>query len=229
MNRYIRQTMLPEIGESGQQKLHDAKILVVGAGGLGSPAILYLAAAGVGTIGIADGDMVSITNLNRQILYNERDLEISKAECAAEKLRQINSEITVVAYDEFITEQNAWQIISQYDTVIDACDNAATRYLISDVTAALGKPYVYGTISGLEGQVSVFNVSSHTYRSLWPDERAVLQMEPYKGVLGVTAGIVGTLQASEAIKIIVGFGELLAGKLLLIDLCNLNISIVELP
>ncbi len=199
MNRYIRQTMLPEIGESGQRKLQNAKVLVVGAGGLGSPAILYLAAAGVGTIGIADGDTVSITNLNRQILYTEKDLETSKAECAAEKLRHINSEITVIVHNEFVTEQNARQIISPYDVVLDACDNAATRYLISDITAALGKPYVYGAISGFEGQVSVFNVSPHTYRSLWPDEQAMLQIEPNKGVLGVTAGVVGTLQASEAI------------------------------
>ncbi len=238
MNRYSRQIMLPEIGESGQRKLHNARVLVVGAGGLGSPVALYLAAAGVGTIGIADCDTVNITNLNRQVLYNEGDIGVPKTERAAEKLRQLNSGINVVAYNEFITEKNAQLIISQYDIVIDACDNAATRYLISDITSELGKPYVYGAISGFEGQVSVFNLphcekadgaTPKTYRDLWPNEQEMLQIEPYKGVVGVTAGVVGTLQANEAIKIICGSGEILAGKLLLIDLCGMKISIVELP
>ncbi len=229
MSRYARQTMLPEIGESGQRKLHDARVLIVGAGGLGSPAALYLAAAGVGTIGIADHDTVSITNLNRQILYTEADLGASKAERAADRLRQMNPGINVIAHNEHITERNAREIIRLYDLVIDACDNAATRYLISDITAETGMPYIYGAISGFEGQVSVFNITPHTYRSLWPDEQEMLRTEPYKGVLGVTAGVVGTIQASEAIKILCGCGEPLAGKLLLTDLCTMEISIVELP
>lgn len=155
--RYDRQMILPEIGEDGQQKLKQAKVLIVGVGGLGSPIVLYLTGAGVGCIGLVDDDVVSISNLQRQVLYSEKELGKPKAICAAERLSALNSEITIRTYPIRLTEENAQEIISQYDIVVDGCDNFSTRYLINDICAEMGKVYVYGAICGFEGQVSVFH------------------------------------------------------------------------
>ena len=155
--RYDRQIILPEIGEEGQKKLQEAKVLIVGVGGLGSPIALYLAGAGVGCLGLVDDDLVSITNLQRQVLYSEKELGKPKAICAAERLSALNSEIRIHPYSTRLTKENAYHIIQEYDIVVDGCDNFATRYLINDICIEQKKPYVYGAICGFEGQVSVFN------------------------------------------------------------------------
>ncbi len=222
MTRYTRQTILPEIGDEGQRRLSCAAVLVVGAGGLGSPVLLYLAGAGVGRIGIVDDDRVGVTNLHRQVLYTE---------CAARRLREMNGDIVVEPYATRLDEENARGIVTRYDIVVDACDNFATRYLVGDLTAEASIPYVYGAIGGFEGQVSVFNHGPRPrrYRDLWPDERAMLRIEPPKGVAGVTPAVVGSVEASETMKIICGYGETLAGRLWTIDLRTMQTQIVELP
>lgn len=158
MNRYTRQTGLPEIGEAGQEKLRRARVLLVGVGGLGAPISLYLTGAGIGHLGIIDDDVVSVSNLHRQVLYTEEEVGQPKAECAARRLRALNSDVEVTPYACRLTEANAEEIIRQYDLVVDGCDNYATRYLIDDVTARLGIPYIYGAVRGYEGQASVFNL-----------------------------------------------------------------------
>lgn len=229
--RYDRQILLPEIGEEGQAKLQAAKVLIIGVGGLGSPIALYLAGAGIGTIGLVDDDCVSISNLQRQVLYAEKELDQPKAACAAEHLHSLNSEITVNYYPERLSKQNACELIGSYDIVVDGCDNFATRYLISDTCMALNKPYVYGAICGFEGQVSVFSHGSSpkTYRDLYPNEEEMLRMPPpFKGVMGVTPAVVGSIEASEVLKIIGGFGDVLSGKLWTIDLRTLQSNIFSL-
>ena len=222
--RYNRQIILPEIGEEGQDKLSRAKVLIVGVGGLGSPIALYLAGAGVGTIGLVDDDAVSATNLQRQVLYTEEEVGQSKALRAKARLESLNSSIRVNAYNTRLTTENAEEIIAGYDIVVDGCDNFATRYIINDTCVKLGKVYVYGAIRAFDGQVSVFNINGGpNYRNLFPDEEEMNTMPPpEKGVIGVTPGIVGCVQATEVIKIIVGFGEVLAGKLWYIDLKTLQ-------
>lgn len=231
MERYDRQTILPEIGAEGQARLQAAKVLIVGVGGLGSPIALYLAGAGVGTIGLVDHDAVSISNLQRQVLYSEEELDDLKAVCAAMRLTALNSTITVNACPGRLSPDNARELIGQYDIVVDGCDNFATRYLINDVCVKLNKPYVYGAICGFEGQVSVFNYGSvpKTYRDLYPDEQAMLLLpSPDKGVVGVTPAITGSVEATEVLKIICGFGEVLAGKLWTIDLRTWQSNIFSL-
>ena len=223
--RYDRQMILPEIGEEGQQKLKNAKVLIVGVGGLGSPIALYLAGAGVGCLGLVDDDQVSISNLQRQVLYTEQELGKSKAICAAERLLALNSEIQVKAYPTRLTEDNACELIQEYDIIVDGCDNFATRYLINDVCLQCGKPYVYGAICGFEGQVSVFNYGDdkRSYRNLYPDEEDMKRMPPpFKGVMGVTPAVVGSIEAMEVLKIICEFGSILAGELWTIDLRTLQ-------
>lgn len=222
--RYDRQMILPEIGEDGQLKLMKAKVLIVGVGGLGSPIALYLAGAGVGCIGLVDNDVVSISNLQRQVLYSEKELGESKVVCAAQRLSSLNSEITINPYPIRLTEINARDMISQYDIVVDGCDNFATRYIIDDACNELGKPYVYGAISGFEGQVSVFHYGENKkkYRDLYPDEKEMKEIQPFKGVMGITPAVVGSVEAVEVLKIICDFGEVLAGKLWTIDLRTLQ-------
>lgn len=223
--RYDRQRILPEIGEEGQRKLKRAKVLIVGVGGLGSPIALYLAGAGIGCIGLMDDDVVSISNLQRQVLYSENELGKSKAICAAQRISSLNSEITIRSYPTRLTKENAREIISQYDVIVDGCDNFATRYIINDVCKELEKPYVYGAICGFEGQVSVFHYGEKkkTYRDLYPDEEEMRRMpSPPKGVMGVTPAVVGSIEATEVLKIICDFGEVLAGKLWTIDLRTLQ-------
>lgn len=231
MERYSRQTMLPEIGETGQKRLKDAKVMIVGVGGLGSPTALYLAGAGVGTIGLVDDDIVSVSNLQRQVLYTEDEVGSQKALCASMRLASLNKEIQINVHKTRLNKENAKQLIGQYDIIVDGCDNFATRYLINDVCLALDKPYVYGAICGFEGQVSVFNYGKErkNYRNLYPDEETMLRMPPpYKGVIGVTPAITGSVEATEVLKIICGFGEVLAGKLWTIDLRTLQSNIFSL-
>lgn len=216
MGRYDRQLILPEIGETGQQKLAEARVLIVGVGGLGSPVALYLAGAGIGTIGLLDNDVVSEHNLQRQILYSEKEVGQSKVDCAAARLKLLNSTVTYQTHFCRLLPENAEKILAMYDVVVDGCDNFATRYLIDDTCRKLGIPYVYGAIGEFEGQVSVFNygIKKHFYRDLYPDEKGMLAMPaPPKGVLGATPGVVGSVEASEVFKIVAGYGEVMAGKL----------------
>lgn len=222
--RYNRQLILSEIGKEGQERLQQARVLIVGVGGLGSPIALYLAGAGVGTIGLIDDDVVSESNLQRQVLYNETEVGLSKAEKAREHLQALNSQIRIEAYPERLTAENAETIIGQYDLVLDGCDNFATRYLINDTCVRLGKVYIYGAIRAFDGQVSVFNYQGGPdYRRLFPDEEEMYRMpHPPKGVLGVTPGLIGCAEANEALKIIIGYGEVLSGRLWHIDLKTLE-------
>ena len=217
--RYNRQIILSEIGLEGQKKLSNARVLIVGVGGLGSPISLYLAGAGVGTIGLMDGDVVDESNLQRQVLYSEPEIGLSKAEQAGKRLKALNENIQFDIYTERLTPENATDIISKYDIVVDGCDNFATRYLINDTCVALNKIYVYGAIRAFEGQVSVFNYQGGpNFRSFFPDEEEMYQLPPLpKGVMGVTPGLVGCAEANEVIKIICGYGEVLSGKLWFID------------
>lgn len=223
--RYNRQIILPEIGEEGQQKLQKAKVLIVGVGGLGSPIALYLSGAGVGTIGLVDDDVVSITNLQRQVLYTEKELDKPKVLCAAERLSALNSEVVFRTYPTRLSTDNARELITDYDIIVDGCDNFATRYLINDICAEQNKPYVYGAICGFEGQVSVFHYgdSNKNYRDLYPDEEEMRQLPPPpKGVIGVTPAVVGSIEANEVLKIICGYGDILSGELWTIDLRTLQ-------
>ena len=229
--RYSRQISIPEIGKCGQQKLRDAKVLIIGAGGLGSPVALYLTAAGVGTIGLIDYDIVSESNLNRQVLYEEKNLGQLKVEAAAARLKGLNSDVCINTYVEKICRNNIAQIsniISCYDIVVDACDNMETRYLASDITERLSIPYIYGAIEGFCGYVSVFNDASclRRLRDLWPEE--VPQTGAAVPAIGTCAGVIGTLQANEAIKLICGFGERLSGKLMTVDLCRMEFNVIRL-
>jgi molybdopterin/thiamine biosynthesis adenylyltransferase/rhodanese-related sulfurtransferase len=215
--RYSRQILLPEVGLTGQEKLKTAKVLVIGAGGLGCPVLQYLAAAGVGHIGIVDDDTVDVTNLHRQILYNQNDIGENKATTAAEKLSLLNPFISIVPYPIRLNEDNASEIMSGYDLVIDGSDNFPTRYLVNDFCLTLNKPLVFGSILRFEGQVSVFNYNGGPdYRSLFPDAEEGDNCAE-AGVIGILPGIVGTYMTNEAIKIICEIGETLSGKLMVIN------------
>ena len=229
-NQYHRQTLLPEIGEEGQQKLKQAKVLIVGVGGLGCPIALYLATAGVGCLGLIDDDVVSLSNLHRQVLYDEADIEQPKAQCAVRHLQKKNSDIELTAYPMRLTKENAETLIRDYDIVVDGCDNHATRYLISDVCHRLQKPYVYAAIGAFQGQVGIlcYDHDAPTYRTLFPDEEAMLSVEAGKGVIGTTPAVVGSIAANEVLKLTVGFGEALIGKVLFIDLLTLDIQKINL-
>jgi molybdopterin/thiamine biosynthesis adenylyltransferase/rhodanese-related sulfurtransferase len=228
--RYSRHLILEGFGEEAQLKLKNAKVLVVGAGGLGCPALLYLSAAGVGSIGIIDDDVVNESNLQRQILFNTEDIGKQKVIVAGEKLRRQNPCIKIETHFKRVSKENALSIITNYDLVIDGSDNFATRYLLNDVCIILNKPLVYGAIHKFEGQVSVFNYKNGpTYRCLFPEPPNEGEMPACGeiGVLGVLPGIIGTLQATEAIKIITGIGEPLSGKLLSFDLLSNSFSTFE--
>ena len=230
--RYNRHLILPGFGISGQEKLKSAKVLVIGAGGLGSPVLLYLTSAGVGEIGIIDFDVVDESNLQRQIVFSQNDVGKPKAEVAAAKLAQQNPHVKFNVYPMRLQNKNALEIISHYDVVVDGSDNFATRYLVNDACVLLNKPLVYGAVYKFEGQVSVFNYNTAgpTYRCLFPIPPAAGSVANCSeiGVLGILPGIVGTLQATEAIKIITGIGEVLSGKILLVDALRMNFSFIEL-
>ncbi|QES88390.1 HesA/MoeB/ThiF family protein [Rhizosphaericola mali] len=232
MNKYQRQIILPSFGFEGQNKLSDATILVIGAGGLGCPALQYLVAAGTGTIGIIDGDTVSETNLHRQILFTVNDIGKNKATIAKEKLSQLNPDVKIIAYTQNITTENALDILEKYDLVIDGSDNFPTRYLVNDACVLLNKPFVYGAVSQFEGQVAILNSGEQkiNYRDLFPEipTQGSIQNCAEAGVLGVLPGIIGTMQATEAIKFIVGFGETLENKLLTYNLLSQDLFTIDL-
>lgn len=226
--RYQRQVILKGFGELGQQKLLQAKVMVVGAGGLGCPVLQYLAAAGVGTIGIADDDTVALDNLHRQVLYTLNDIGESKAEKAAARLKSLNPEINIISYNVRLTPQNTLDIIREFDVIIDGSDNFSTRYMINDACVLLDKPLVFGAVSQYEGQVAIFNCKKNggddavNYRDLFPQppkDNEVLNCEE-AGVLGVLPGIIGMMMANETIKIITGTGEPLIDQLLTYNASN---------
>lgn len=209
--RYNRQTMLPEIGDSGQEKLKKAKVLVIGAGGLGCPILQYIATAGVGTIGIIDFDIIEIHNLHRQILYTEKHLGQSKAIIAKSVLESLNPLIKIDAFQEKLTLDNAIQIIGDFDIIVDGSDNFATRYLVNDTCVTLGKTVVYGSILGFEGQLAVFNYQkSKNLRDLFPEPPNPKDVPncSLNGVLGTLPGMIGTMMAHETLKLIIGLPSL---------------------
>ncbi|WP_207429794.1 HesA/MoeB/ThiF family protein [Pedobacter sp. SYSU D00535] len=218
--RYSRQIILSDIGLEGQQKLKAAKVLVVGAGGLGCPVLQYLTAAGVGTIGIIDHDVVDETNLHRQILYSVADVGKSKAETAATKLLALNPYVAVRPFAVRLTSENATVIFEAFDLIVDGSDNFETRYLVNDACVQLDKPLVFGSIFGFEGQVSVFNYrGGPTYRCVFPEAGEAPNCA-VNGVLGVLPGIVGTYMANEALKVILEIGEPLSGKLMVLNVLD---------
>ncbi len=218
--RYSRHTLLPEVGEAGQARLLQSKVLLIGAGGLGSPAALYLAAAGVGTLGIVDFDVVDLSNLQRQVLHNEDRIGTPKVDSARETIRKLNPDVKVVGYNEPLNSENILGIIAGYDVIVNGTDNFPTRYLVNDAAVMAGKPLVDGSIFQFEGQVTVYNYEGGPcYRCLYPTPPPPGEVPSCAegGVLGAMAGVIGTLQAVEAIKIILGIGEVLSGRLLLFD------------
>jgi len=235
--RYSRHLILPEVGMVGQKKLRAASVLIIGAGGLGCPIALYLTAAGIGRLGLVDFDVVDRTNLQRQVLYGESVVGVPKVEAAAERLKDLNPDVEIETYPERLTSENALQIMSDYDIIIDGTDNFPTRYLTNDAAVILGKPYIYGSIFRFEGQVSVFLSRPFNgfergpcYRCLFPSPPppGAVPSCAEGGVLGVLPGIVGALQAAEAIKLIVGIGEPLIGKLMLIDTLRMEFKTVRI-
>jgi sulfur-carrier protein adenylyltransferase/sulfurtransferase len=218
--RYGRHLLLPEVAIDGQRKLKAARVLIVGAGGLGSPAALYLAAAGVGTIGLVDFDIVEVTNLQRQLLYGTRDVGRSKLDAARDRLHDVNPNVKLELHATRLTAANALTIVREYDLVLDGTDNFATRYLVNDACVLLGKPNVYGSIFRFDGQASVFATDDGPcYRCLYPEPPppGLVPSCAEGGVLGVLPGLVGTVQATEAIKLILGIGTPLVGRLLLVN------------
>ena len=230
--RYARHIILPNIGGEGQRKLMQSKMLLIGAGGLGSPAAMYLAAAGVGTLGLVDFDRVDLSNLQRQLLHDTDDVGRPKVESATERLRSLNPNVDVIAHDVMLTSENAFEIMDPYDVVVDGSDNFPVRYLVNDATQMLGKPLVYGSIYQFEGQASVFLPGPETpcYRCLFPNPPppGTVPSCAEAGVFGVLPGIIGSIQAVEAIKLVVGVGEPLVGKLLLFDALGMEFTTVKL-
>ncbi len=219
--RYASQMIIPEIGVEGQQKLAQAKVLVVGAGGLGCPALLYLAGLGIGTIGIADDDTVSIANLHRQVLYTEADKGKPKAIIAQQRLQQHNSTLNIIAHTERVTAKNAAALINDYDMVVDCSDNIDTRYIIDQATAAQHKPFVYAGIRRFEGQVAVFNYKgAPSFTDSFPDkERFTAEQDcATAGIVGYTAGLVACLQVNEVVKCVLQLPGVLAGEILTVHL-----------
>jgi len=219
-SRYARHLLLPQVGEAGQLRLREASVLVVGAGGLGTPMLQYLAAAGVGRIGIVDDDVVSLSNLHRQILFSTADVGAPKAEVAARKLRELNPHVVVEPHTVRLDRENALDLIASHDVVADGTDNFATRYLVNDACILTGRPNIYGSIYRFDGQVSVFgHEKGPCYRCLFPEPPppGTVPSCAEGGVLGVLPGMIGTLQAAEVIKWITGVGDLLVGRLLMVD------------
>lgn len=231
MDRYNRQFILPEIGKSGQQKIGKTSVLVVGVGGLGNVVCSYLTAAGIGKLIMIDADTVSIHNLQRQILYREPQVGKSKALEARRSLQNLNSQVEIIAYDEYFNEKNAIKLIKNVDIVVDATDNYKTRYLINDVCVGLNKNFVYGAIADFTGQLSVFNYKKGaTYRCLYPDEKEMIALQEQTiGVMGILPGIIGCLQVNEVLKLICDYGNLLNDKLFQIDLQTNQTFSIDIP
>ena len=230
--RYSRHLTLPEVGVEGQQRLRDARVLCIGAGGLGSPAAMYLAAAGVGTIGLVDDDVVDVSNLQRQIIHGTSDVGRSKLESAVDRLRDINPHTRIEPHDVRFGERNGLDLVSAYDVVVDGTDNFPTRYLVNDACVLAGRPNAYGSISRFEGQASVFAAPyGPCYRCLHPEPPppGLIPSCAEGGVLGVLPGIIGTIQATETVKLILGIGEPLVGRFLVYDALRMQFRIITLP
>lgn len=228
LDRYARHIILPQVGLAGQQRLMAARVLVVGAGGLGAPLLLYLAAAGVGTIGIVDDDRVELTNLQRQVLYDTGDLGQPKALVAQARLKALNPEVAVEAYPQRLVAENARELIARYQLIIDGSDNLPTRYLLSDACVLEAKPFIYGAISQFEGQLSVLGGGGPCYRCLFPEPPEGVMSCAEAGVFGVLPGVIGSLMATEALKLLLGVGEPLAGTLVHYDALQAELRRVRL-
>ena len=229
--RYSRHFLLPEVGEDGQAKLLDAKVLLIGAGGLGSPTAFYLAAAGVGTIGIVDHDVVDMSNLQRQILHTAERVGMPKVESARETLQALNPDVHIVGYQERLSSENVMRLFADYDVIVDGCDNVPTRYLVNDACVILGKPNVHGSIFQFEGQASVFYPGKGPcYRCLFPEPPppGAAPSCAEAGVLGVLPGLVGCVQALETIKLILGAGKPLIGRMVYFDTLSMELRIHKL-
>ncbi|WP_433181620.1 adenylyltransferase/sulfurtransferase MoeZ [Actinoallomurus sp. CA-150999] len=230
VRRYSRHLIIPDVGMAGQKRLKNAKVLCVGAGGLGSPALLYLAAAGVGTLGIIDFDVVDESNLQRQIIHGQSDVGRPKAESAAASVREINPLINVIVHNEALSNDNVMDIFSGYDLIVDGTDNFATRYMVNDAAVLLGKPYVWGSIYRFDGQASVFWAEhGPCYRCLYPEPPppGMVPSCAEGGVLGVLCASIGSIQVNEAIKLIAGIGEPLVGRLMIYDALEMTYRSVK--
>ena len=229
--RYARHLILPEVGIEGQTKLKSSSVLLIGLGGLGSPLAMYLAAAGIGRIGLVDADLVDLSNLQRQIIHTSERVGVAKVDSAAAAIRAINPHVEVASHREWFTRENAFQLAGDYDLLIDGTDNFATRYLVNDVSVLLGKPNCYGSIYRFEGQATVFNYSGGPcYRCLFPEPppAGLIPNCAEAGVLGVLPGLVGTIQATEAIKVLLQEETTLSGRLLLIDALEMRFRELEI-
>ena len=231
LHRYSRHIKIDQVGEPGQRKLSSARVLVVGAGGLGSPALLYLAAAGVGTIGIIEFDSIELSNLQRQIIHSEGGVGTSKAASAAARIAELNSTTIVEVFDRPISRENALDVMSGFDLVVDGSDNFATRYLLNDACVLAGKPYIWGSVLRFDGQVSVFGLpGGPCYRCVYPSppEPGSVPNCADAGVFGAICGVIGSLQVSEALKLILGVGETLSGRIAIFDALSARIEEVSI-
>jgi sulfur-carrier protein adenylyltransferase/sulfurtransferase len=229
--RYHRHLILPEVGEEGQRRLKAARVLLIGAGGLGAPAALYLAAAGIGHLGIVDADAVELSNLQRQVIHDTRDVARPKVASAEARVHALNPHVDVATYHTRLTSSNAMELLARYDVIVDGSDNFATRYLVNDACVLLGKPNVSGSVLRFEGQASVFSAGDGPcYRCLFrePPPPALVQNCEDSGVLGVVPGLIGVIQAAETIKLITGIGETLVGRLLLVDALRMRFRTLDL-
>ena len=227
--RYSRHIIMPDVGSAGQRKLLGSKVLIVGAGGLGSPVAMYLALAGVGTIGIVDFDIVELSNLQRQILHQNKDVGVRKVVSARETLKAYNPDVNVILHEEPINSTNAMDIIPNYDIIVNGADNFPTRYLVNDASYLAGKPLVDGSILLFDGQASTYIPGQGCYRCVFPEPPPPGEVPSCAeaGVLGALPGIIGTIQATEVIKLILGKGEPLAGRMLLLDALAMDFRIVK--
>ena len=228
--RYSRQVLMPEVGEKGQDALGRSRVLIVGAGGLGSPVALYLAAAGIGTLILVDSDIVELSNLQRQVLHTTSSLGQQKTESAAERLSALNPHVVIQTHAARFAAQNADELVAGCDIAIDCTDNFETRYLLNDVCLRLKKPWIYGAVSRFEGQVGVFSGGGQPcYRCLFPDVPASAPHGAELGIIGTTPGMIGVLQAMECMKMILQIGKPLVGRLLAVDLLQINFRLIDIP
>ena len=230
VKRYSRHIIMPQVGSKGQRKLLDSKVLIIGAGGLGSPVSIYLTLAGVGTLGIVDFDTVDVTNLQRQILHHNDDVGRPKVESAIDTLHSYNPDVKVIAHEEPLTSQNAMEVMAGYDIIVNGADNFPARYLVNDAAYLSGKPLVDGSILIFDGQATVYLPGQGCYRCLFPTPPPPGEVPSCAeaGVLGMLPGLVGTIQATETVKLIMGIGESLAGRLLLIDALDMEFRTVKI-
>lgn len=226
--RYKRHILLPGIGEDGQKKIMDSRVLIIGTGGLGSPVALYLTAAGVGTIGLVDSDKVDISNLQRQIIHSTPDIRKPKVESAAEKMKNLNPDVNIIKYNTYFDRSNAVDIISGFDIIIDATDNSESKFFINDICVKCRKPLIHGAINQFSGNVMTILPGHADYRDIFPVEPLNTPPSSNYGVLGVIAGTIGIIQATEALKIITGVGTPLTDKLLTYDALNLDFTKINI-